>query len=169
MNLHYSQTIYMRGACAPQFDIPMNLHYSQTRKKYMWQKRGFDIPMNLHYSQTYLTAETISKCLIFLWIYTTLKQACKRFLQVVVWYSYEFTLLSNIIDSWQFSDIVWYSYEFTLLSNFGTDKETVEGFDIPMNLHYSQTKPAASICLPRFDIPMNLHYSQTYMHSTKKL
>ena len=147
--------------------------------------------MNLHYSQTYLTAETISKCLIFLWIYTTLKQACKRFLQVVVWYSYEFTLLSNIIDSWQFSDIVWYSYEFTLLSNFGTDKETVEGFDIPMNLHYSQTEETevmvwtvfdipmnlhysqttldVSICLPRFDIPMNLHYSQTYMHSTKKL
>ena len=34
-------------------------------------------------------------------------------------------------------------------------------FDIPMNLHYSQTQEANAAGRGRFDIPMNLHYSQT--------
>ena len=34
-------------------------------------------------------------CLIFLWIYTALKQLNKLYDASLVWYSYEFTLLSN--------------------------------------------------------------------------
>ena len=37
-------------------------------------------------------------------------------------------------------------------------------FDIPMNLHCSQTHCRAKELIQKFDIPMNLHCSQTSNH-----
>ena len=73
--------------------------------------------MNLHCSQTNNTSSLLT----------------------LVWYSYEFTLLSNKGCRCFSSLAVWYSYEFTLLSNITTVKINAARFDIPMNLHCSQT------------------------------
>ena len=49
-------------------------------------------------------------------------------------------------------------YSQTLITTDGT----AYVFDIPMNLHYSQTCCTFCLCNDVFDIPMNLHYSQTF-------
>ena len=77
--------------------------------------------------------------LISLWIYTALKLTCLHDISVNVWYPYEFTLLSN--------------NPYLFLS--------CNQFDIPMNLHCSQTVVNACHIRGLFDIPMNLHCSQT--------
>ena len=126
--------------------------------------------------------------LIFLWIYTTLKLHTLATATAKVWYSYEFTLLSNNLDDVMQYNIVWYSYEFTLLSNLpcvvfyigevwysyeftllSNKKNGIRifyAFDIPMNLHYSQTNMKFMRNIHLFDIPMNLHYSQTHRFMT---
>ena len=145
MNLHCSQTKISRMIHGMVFDIPMNLHCSQTLQGKYLLRRLFDIPMNLHCSQTLWHDLENERRLIFLWIYTALKLAVIALAAILVWYSYEFTLLSNRFLLFGFPISVWYSYEFTLLSNNSFNQPSFHLFDIPMNLHCSQT---LSILLP---------------------
>ena len=143
--------------------------------------------MNLHYSQTIHASYQNCTSLIFLWIYTTLKlckfSACDHCSLIFLWiYTtlklwWKMTFPTNcLIFLWIYTtlkpscwanndDTVWYSYEFTLLSNCLYQSSVQFLFDIPMNLHYSQTASYLSCTESRFDIPMNLHYSQTWCSS----
>ena len=161
MNLHYSQTIHFFRQVNRRFDIPMNLHYSQTLALYapheprliflwiyttlkhgwsfssrsrVWYSYKFTLLSNTDYHWRY------SLCVWYSYEFTLLSNLLHVLpVQRCVWYSYEFTLLSNLFwHSVQYT-LVWYSYEFTLLSNVTTDEEEFGEFDIPMNLHYSQT------------------------------
>ena len=166
MNLHYSQTHHAPGACAPWFDIPMNLHYSQTGRFLSDSALMFDIPMNLHYSQTTSPFCPVHLSLIFLWIYTTLKPICRsisnRQCLIFLWIYTTLKLHTRATATAK----VWYSYEFTLLSNKKNGIRIFYAFDIPMNLHYSQTNMKFMRNIHLFDIPMNLHYSQTHRFMT---
>ena len=51
----------------------MDLHYSQTKYIKYRRWREFESPMDLHYSQTYVCFAFCSVRLNPLWIYTTLK------------------------------------------------------------------------------------------------
>ena len=149
--------------CWSMFDIPMNLHCSQTLYATLLAHCGLiflwiytALKLILHPIRTHL-------CLIFLWIYTALKLFTRSKLVKEVWYSYEFTLLSNMLPATCVAISVWYSYEFTLLSNMFCWNCGQKLFDIPMNLHCSQTQKIFIHHAWWFDIPMNLHCSQTYV------
>ena len=74
MNLHCSQTIAFANA-------PSNVWYSyeftllSNTKFFVYAHAQFDIPMNLHCSQTCWLFCVLLIGLIFLWIYTALKQS----------------------------------------------------------------------------------------------
>ena len=161
MNLHCSQTIDKFRCQGHQFDIPMNLHCSQTRHMRGWRANRFDIPMNLHCSQTQKHALPFLSGLIFLWIYTALKHGRETAFGgtglIFLWIYTALKLTARIamfncslIFLWIYTALkldasglslvsVWYSYEFTLLSNYPLKLPCRYKFDIPMNLHCSQT------------------------------
>ena len=57
--------------------------------------------------------------------------------------------------------MVWLSFEFTYLSNIIVIRISDSRFDYPLNLHISQTPPPLPPLPFLFDYPLNLHISQT--------
>ena len=128
-----------KGLKWPGFDYPLNLHISQTHSRLIECPPMFDYPLNLHISQTARSISNKQRSLIILWIYISLKLANQRLRQIVrliilwiyislkrsqwrqrwrlVWLSFEFTYLSNIVRGEAWTAGVWLSFEFTYLSN----------------------------------------------------
>ena len=100
-----------------KFDSPTNLHCSQTTKiKRNWPL-PFDSPTNLHCSQTGIKIVPQARSLIPLRICTALKPVGISSIFFIVWFPYEFALLSNPVQHGQLQLLVWFPYEFALLSN----------------------------------------------------
>ena len=117
-NLHCSQTWEAVKIFAKMFDSPTNLHCSQTGDYNLGNLIMFDSPTNLHCSQTYAPLIAFDICLIPLRICTALKlktgqtiyfrgliplRICTALKQTIhlqtvqlVWFPYEFALLSNL-------------------------------------------------------------------------
>ena len=139
LNLHISQTETSKQQHLSSFDYPLNLHISQTHSRLIECPPMFDYPLNLHISQTARSISNKQRSLIILWIYISLKLANQRLRQIVrliilwiyislkrsqwrqrwrlVWLSFEFTYLSNIVRGEAWTAGVWLSFEFTYLSN----------------------------------------------------
>ena len=100
-----------------KFDSPTNLHCSQTTKiKRNWPL-PFDSPTNLHCSQTGIKIVPQARSLIPLRLCTALKPVGISSIFFIVWFPYEFALLSNPVQHGQLQLLVWFPYEFALLSN----------------------------------------------------
>ena len=99
--------------------------------------------------------------LMILFFYTALKLCTSSGLDVCVWWSFSFTLLSNTHPCQLFWPVVWWSFSFTLLSNPVHRPAPHIWFDDPFLLHCSQTKATVHSVAVLFDDPFLLHCSQT--------
>ena len=138
-NLHCSQTTKIKRNWPLPFDSPTNLHCSQTEQSLIIFARKFDSPTNLHCSQTGIKIVPQARSLIPLRICTALKPVGISSIFFIVWFPYEFALLSNPVQHGQLQLLVWFPYEFALLSNDFKITHSVLLFDSPTNLHCSQT------------------------------
>ena len=87
---------------------------------------------------------------------------------MIVWFPYEFALLSNNINDEYFQFTVWFPYEFALLSNPCIIVICGNYVWFPYEFALLSNSVDITIDSCQFDSPTNLHCSQTYLNANCK-